>query len=212
MSWPYLPRAASWTLHWALPAPLHTNGLHARWHPWPIYDLRASLTLVLLSPSFISRSHDLSRPRYHALFISRQKDLLGGKLWRRLQERVTGWVNLIRSWRQRRRGAVKLHTLGAQEWGEDKCSAVCGWVLGFFFCFCFIHMWLRILFSFLSEQRPSDALPWLPSSHPGKDENVPLCWRRCRLWRLTSCASLYFMHHKSHISATLSEPQGGGVD
>lgn len=67
------PRAASWTLHRALAASLHANGLHARWHPWPIYDLRASLTLVLLSPSFISRTHDLSRPRYHALFISRQK-------------------------------------------------------------------------------------------------------------------------------------------
>lgn len=50
----------------------HTDGLHARWHSWPIYDLRAAVTLILSLPSFIYCSHDLTRPRYHG-FASRQK-------------------------------------------------------------------------------------------------------------------------------------------
>lgn len=80
-----------------------------------------SSQLVFHLPLAWSLPPPLSRSLYN-----QTKDPLGGKLWRRLQERVTGWVNLIRSRQQRwwRRRAVKSNTQRTQEWGEDKWKYV----------------------------------------------------------------------------------------
>lgn len=144
--------------------PFHTNGLHARWHSWPIYDLRAVVTLVLSAPSFISRSHDLTRPRYH-VFTSRQKirwvENSGG------DSRSVSPVELIWLRSQYHHRSVKCREITRMKtrWiNETAFLSNKNYIKRLVFVLS-CKLLTMYLLSSLSEQRPLDPwLPWLPVS------------------------------------------------